>query len=134
MRRYQLARNDYEDFLRISPRNMEARLGLAYTYIQLKRYPAAMDEMNNLVEMFPDSSIVYAARAELEKDMKQYATSLYDWDEALSRDPGNKEYITSKVEVLLLSGKKEEAKRVLDEAVRNGIPRGILREWYSKCK
>lgn len=67
MRRYELARNDYEDFLKISPRNMQARLGLAYTYIQLKRYQPALDQLNNLVEMFPDSSVVYAARAELEK-------------------------------------------------------------------
>lgn len=67
MRRYELAKNDYEDFLKISPRNMQARLGLAYTLIKLKRNVQALDQMNNLVEMFPDSSIVYAARAELEK-------------------------------------------------------------------
>lgn len=46
---------------------MQARLGLAYTLIKLKRNVQALDQMNNLVEMFPDSSIVYAARAELEK-------------------------------------------------------------------
>ena len=35
LRRYELARNDYEHFLRISPRNLEARIGLAYTYSKM---------------------------------------------------------------------------------------------------
>lgn len=134
LRRYDLAKNDYEDFLRLSPGNMEARLGLAYTYIQLKRYPDAMDQMNNLVEMYPDSSVVYAARAGLEQEMKSYDTALYDWNEAIRRAPDNRDYVVSKVEILLLSDRRREAKEALDEAVRNGVPRGMLREWYSKCK
>lgn len=134
LRRYNLAKNDYEDFLKLSPRNMEARLGLAYTYMQLKLYTDAMDQMNNLVEMFPDSSVVYAARAGLEQELKSYDTALYDWDKAIKREPDNKDYVTSKVDILLLSDRKKEAKAALDEAVRNGIPRGMLREWYSKCR
>lgn len=134
LRRYELAKNDYELFLRMSPHNMEARLGLAYTYIRLGRHNEALDEMNNLVEMFPDSSVVYAARSELEKEMKSYDTALYDIDQALKREPGNRDYIVSKVDILLLADKRQEAKRVLDEAVSNGVPRGLLLEWYKKCK
>lgn len=134
MRRYELAKNDYEDFLKISLRNMQARLGLAYTLIKLKRNVQALDQMNNLVEMFPDSSIVYAARAELEKEMKSYETALYDWDEALKREPGNTDYIISKAEVLICLDRKREAKNLLDFLVRNGIARGTLKELYAKCK
>lgn len=134
LRRYALAKSDYEHFLSLSPRNMEARLGLAYTYERLGRTQEASDQLNNLVEMFPDSGVIYAARAEFEKGMKQYDVALYDIDEALKREPGNRDYIVSKVEMLLLSERKREAKRVLDDAVRNGVPRGILLEWYAKCK
>lgn len=134
MRRYELAKNDYEDFLKISPRNMQARLGLAYTYIRLKRNVQALDQMNNLVEIFPDSSIVYAARAELEKEMKSYETALYDWDEAIKREPSNTDYIISKAEVLICLDRKREAKELLDFLVRNGIARGSLKELYTKCK
>lgn len=134
MRRYELAKNDYEDFLKISPRNMEARLGLAYTYIQLKRNTQALDQLNNLVEMFPDSSVVYAARAELEKDMKAYEVALYDCDEALKREPDNQDYVISKVEVLICLDRKREAKALLDRLVRSGVARGALKEMYAKCK
>lgn len=134
MRRYELARNDYEDFLRMSPRNMQARLGLAYTYIQLKRNAQAMDEFNNLVEMFLDSSIVYAARAELEKEMRSYETALYDYNEALKREPDNQDYIISKAEVLISMDRKREAKALLDQLVKSGVARGALKDLYAKCK
>ena len=134
MRRYELARNDYELFLSMSPRNMEARLGLAYTHIKLEQPTKALDELNNLAEMYPDSCVVYAARAELEKDMKQYETALFDFDEALKRAPGNRDYTVSKVEILIAQNRKNEAKAALDEAVSHGVPRGLLLEWYAKCK
>ena len=118
----------------MAPRNMEARLGLAYTYTKLNRYAEALDEAGTLIEMYPDSSMTYAARAEIEKEMKQYEPALYDMDEALKRDPGNKDIIVSKVELLLIMGRKQEAKTTLDDAVRKGIPRGTLLEWYAKCK
>ena len=128
MRRYELAKNDYARFLSMSPRNMEARLGLAYTYIKLERTNEAMTEMNNLVEMFPDNALVYAARGELEKDLKQYDTALFDFDEALKRDPGNKDYTISKVDMLISLNRIGEAKSALD------VPRGLLHEWYAKCR
>ena len=134
MRRYELARNDYELFLSMSPRNMEARLGLAYTHIKLEQPTKALDGLNNLVEMYPDSCVVYAARAELEKDMKQYETALFDFDEALKRAPGNRDYTVSNVEILIAQNRKNEAKTALDEAVSHGVPRGLLLEWYAKCK
>ena len=134
LRRYEQARSDYADFLRMAPDNMEARFGLAYTYSRMGRSQEALDELNNLVEMYPDSSVVYAARAELEKDMKQYDTALYDFDEALKRDPGNRDYTVSKVEILILLDRRGEAKAALDEAVKRGVPRGLLLGLYAKCK
>lgn len=134
LRRYNLAKNDYEDFLKLSPRNMQAGLGLAYTYMQLGRHTDAMDRLNNLAEMYPDSSVVYAARAGVEAEVKLYDAALYDWNEAVKREPSNKDYTISKVEILLVLDRRTEAKAALDNAVRNGVPRGLLREWYQKCR
>ena len=89
LRRYDLACNDYETFLGIAPYNMEARLGLAYSYRKLGRKAAAMDEMNRLVEQFPDSAAVYAARADFEKEQKVYGAALYDWEQAIRLAPAS---------------------------------------------
>lgn len=134
LRRHELAKNDYERFVSMSPRNMEARLGLAYTYTKLDRNIDALNETSTLIELYPDSSIVYEARAEIEKNMKAYDAALYDLDEAIKRDPKNSDLFVSKVEILILLNRKKDAKNALDEAVRNGVPRGTLLEWYKKCK
>lgn len=134
MRRYELAKSDYERLVSLAPGNMEGRLGLAYTYVKLERQNDALDQLSNLVEMYPDSSIVYGARAELEKEMKMYDIALFDFDEALKRAPANRDYTISKVEILIALNRKREAKAALDLAVKHGVPRGLLLEWYRKCK
>ena len=134
LRRYEPARSDYESVLKLAPYNFEARLGLAYTLVMLGKQTDAMEQMNRLVEQHPDSAMAYAARAGLERDQRQYAPSLFDWGEAMRLAPDNADYAVSKADVLLLMGKKREAKAVLDEQVKRGVARGALREWYAKCK
>ena len=99
LRQYNLARSDYEEFLRISPLHMEARMGLAYVNEQMGRRTDAMDQFNLLVEMFPDSAACYAARAAFETKQEQYELALYDWDEAVRRQPSNIEYIATREEL-----------------------------------
>lgn len=134
LRRYDLARSDYEAFLKLAPCNMEALLGLAHVYSKLNRTADALDRMNRLVELYPDSAVVYAARAGLEKELKAYDAALYDWTNAVLLAPENTDFLISKVDILLLLGRKDEAKSDLDIAVRRGVPRGMLREWYERCR
>lgn len=134
LRRYDLAKNDYKDLLALTPNSLEARLGLAYTLILLKRTTEAMDEMNTLVEQHPDSAVAYAARAGLERDLRQYDAAIYDWGEAIRLSPSCAAYAVSKADLLLSLGRKKEAKSCLDEAVANGVVRGALREWYVRCR
>lgn len=134
LRHYELAKNDYEDILATYPRHLEARLGLAYTFIKLDKSAEAMSQMNLAVEQCPDSAVAYASRAGLERELKQYPAALYDWQEALRLAPTNTDYAVSRIDILLLLGRKEEAKAALDDLVKGGIPRGLLREWYAKCR
>lgn len=134
LRHYELAKNDYEDILATYPRHLEARLGLAYTLIRLDKPAEAMSQMNLAVEQCPDSAVAYASRAGLERELKQYPAALYDWQEALRLAPKNTDYAVSRIDILLLLDRKEEAKAALDDLVKGGIPRGLLREWYAKCR
>ena len=134
LRQYSFARADYEAFLAIQPEHLEARLGLAHVLQLLGRKTDAADELNRAVQMFPDSTDAYAARAAFETQQQQYDTALYDWDEALRLAPKNAELVVSKVDVLLRLGRKKEARAALDQAVKQGINRAALREWYDKCK
>lgn len=115
---YVQARADYEHFLRLMPRHFEAQLGMAMTNRHLGRTLDVTDDLNRLVEMFPDSAVAYAARASFEADQKQMDLALYDWDEALRLCPDNAEYKAAKANVLAALGRKKEARQLLREAAR----------------
>ena len=134
LRHYGLARADYESFLKIAPINLEARLGLATVCERMGRITDAMDELTRAVQMFPDSAVAYAARALFETGQKQYEPALYDWTEAIRRRPGNTAYVVSKVDLLLQLGRRKEARRELDDAIRRGEPRSALKEWFDRCR
>lgn len=134
LRRYDPARRDYEELLTIFPRHAEARLSLAYVLQQMGKTTDAMDHLNIVVEQHPDSVAGYVARATLEKDLKQYDAALFDWREAIKREPQNADYVASAVDILLQQNRRSEARRELDAAVGRGIPRGVLHHWYARCK
>ena len=130
LRHYDLAKFDYETFLTIQPEHFEAHLGLAHTLQKMGKKTDAFDELNRIVQLFPDSADAFAARAAYETDLKQYEAAVYDWDEALRLQPENVEYAISKVDALIRLGRRQEAREQLDAIVRRGTPRGALKQWY----
>ena len=48
-------------------------------------------------------------------------------------EPANSDFKISRVDVLLAMGQKREARAALDAMVKDGTPRGLLREWYARC-
>lgn len=134
LRHYDNAQADYESVLKLAPNNRHAMLGLVYVLSCKGKNSNALDYSNRLVELFPDSSIVYAVRAGVEKDMKAYDMALGDWTEAIRLSPANIDYQVSKVDILILMGRKKQAKNELDAIVRRGTPRGALREMYDRLK
>lgn len=134
LRRFDLSRNDLNDLLAIVPTHFEARLSLSVVLQQLGRKQEALDMLNQTIQLHADSAVAYAARANLERDLKQDEVALYDWQRAEQLSPRDPTYVVSHVDLLLVLGRNREALRVLDAAVKRGIPRGMLAEWYRKAK
>ena len=134
LRHYDMARADYDAFLAIHPQHFEAHLGRAHVLQKMGRKADILDELNLMVQQFPDSAMAYAARAAYETEQKDYDVALYDWDEALRRHPENAEYAVSKADILIGLGRKKEARETLDAAVAHGVLRGALKEWYDRCR
>ena len=133
-RRYDQAKADYDAFLAIEPLHLEARLGLAHVLQKMGRKSDTIDELNHIVQMFPDSADAHAARAAYETELQHYDIALYDWDQAIRLRPGNLSLLVSKVDVLLRMGRRREAREILDTAVASGTPRSQLHDWYERCK
>lgn len=134
MRRFDLAKNDLSDLLAFLPRHFEGRLSLAIVLQQLDRRQEALDQLNQTIELHPDSAVAYAARANLERKMKLDDAALYDWSRAEELSPRDPVYVASHADLLIVLERRTEARRVLDEAVKRGIPKGMLLEWYNKSK
>ena len=131
---YDLAKVDYDAFLAIEPVHLEARLGLAHILQKLGRKSDTLDELNRIVQMFPDSADAYAARAAFETEQQQYEVAVYDWGEAARLNPDNVDYSISMVDVMLRLGRQKEAREALDRLVVRGTPRGLLKEWYDRTR
>lgn len=134
MRRYDLAKNDYNDILLEKPTHLEARLGLAYVYQLMGKRNDALDLLNIVVEQYPDSVSGYVARASLESDMQRYEAALYDWEQAIRLQPENTDYQLSHIDVLIRVGRKEAARRELEQLSTKGVNQGALRDFYRRLK
>lgn len=134
LHRYNFARLDYENLLTIVPGNFEGQLGLALLNQKDNRHTEALDQINRLVSQYPDSAVAYAARAGIEREQGMITLSLFDYSEAIKRDPGNMEYRIDYIDALIADKKKDEARRELDRLVNMGFPRARLRNFYKRCK
>ena len=134
LRRYDLAKNDYNDILFKVPTHMEARLGLSYVYQLMGKRNDALDLLNIVVEQHPDSVAGYVARASLETNMQRYDAALYDWEEVIRQEPQNSDYRLSYIDVLIRMGRKEQAHKELDQLANRGVNRGALREFYKRLR
>lgn len=134
LRRYNFARLDYENVLRVVPGNLDARLGLALLNQKDHHYTEAMDGVNLLVSSYPDSATAWAARAGIEKERDMKELAVYDYGEALRREPDNRDWLLARADLLIALRRYEEARKDLDRLVEIGVARGELREMYRKAK
>lgn len=128
------ARLDYENLLKYCPGSFEGQLGLALLNEKDNRRTEALDQINEILNNFPDSAVAWAVRAGMEKTRKMYDVAEYDYAQAVRLDPYNHNYRLSLVDVLILMGKKEMACKELDALVRQGMHKAALKEWYDRCK
>ena len=134
MGRYNFARLDYEHLLYIVPGHFECQLGLALLNQRDRHYTKALDQINGLIHQYPDSALAYAARAGMEKERGMLELAVFDFTEALQRDPHNIDYRVNRIDLFLTLGRKREAEEDLLFLVRKGVPRASLRDFYRRLK
>lgn len=132
--RLNFARLDYERLLMLVPGNFEGQLGLALLNQKAKHYTEAMDRMNGLVSQYPDSAVAYAARGGMEKERGMLELAIYDFSEALRRDPSNTDYLLNRADLLITAKRTDAALQDLDRLTALGINRNALKELFKRIK
>ncbi len=134
LNRYRFSRLDYENLLAIAPAHFEARLGLALLNQKDKHYTEAFDQMNLLIQQHPDSAIAYAVLAGIEQERELYEPAIYDYGEAIKRDPNNTDYLLNRADLYLKLRRFIEAENDLKRLESLGIPRQSLQALYKRMK
>ena len=134
LHRYSFARLDYEHLLYLVPGNFEAQLGLALLNERDNHHTEALDGLNRLVMQFPDSTLAYAARANLERDHQQYDLAAFDYTEAIRRAPDNTDYLLARADIWITLRQYEKAKNDLQKLMTLGIPRMALKPFFERIK
>lgn len=130
--RYNFARLDYENLLKVVPGHFSGLLGLALLNQQDKHYTDAMNQINTLVTLYPDSAVAYAARAGIERERGLMELAEYDYTEALNHHPNQQDYLLNRADVRIKLGQFEKAKEDVERLVQLGVPRPGLLEWYRR--
>lgn len=132
--RLNFSRLDYEHLLMLVPGNFEGQLGLALLNQKSKHFTEAFDQINSLVNQYPDSAVAYAARGGIEKERGWLDLAIFDYSEAIRRDSTNRDYLLNRIDLLLSTKQSKAAIRDLDRLVSLGVNRNSLRELYIKAQ
>uniref|UniRef100_A0AB33JEN8 Tetratricopeptide repeat protein n=1 Tax=Prevotella sp. GTC17260 TaxID=3236796 RepID=A0AB33JEN8_9BACT len=134
LKRFNFARLDYENLLYLVPGNFQAQLGLALLNQKDQHLTEAFDQINQMVETYPDSAIVYAARGGIEKERQMYELAEFDYAEAMKRDTENIDYIINHIDLCIILKKNEQAIEELYTLEKRGVPRARLKIFYDRIR
>lgn len=131
---YDFAAADYEKLSILMPGQLNVMLGLALVRDKQGRVTESMQLMNQIVELFPDSTVAYLARGSMELDRGQNETAEYDFAIAVRLSPNDTDARLLHAESLIRLGRRSEALDELRELCRQGIPAASLTEYFRRCR
>lgn len=131
---YDFAAADYEQLSSILPGRLNVMLGLALIRDKQGRKTESMQLMNQIVQLFPDSTVAYLARGNMELDRGQNETAEYDFSIAVRLSPNDTDARLLHAEALLRLERRTEALDELKELCRQGVPAASLTEYFQRCR
>jgi predicted Zn-dependent protease len=90
--------------------------------------------VNILIQQHPDSAIAYAARADIEREMKMFSLAEYDYSEAIRLNPHNTDYLINRADIYIRMRENEKAYQDLKRLQQLGVARKALQPLYDRLK
>lgn len=129
--RYQLrlfndAHADLRTILADNPQHVNAQILDALTLQQLGQPKESLNQLNLIVSAHPDNVDALSARATVEAELKMYAMARADYDALLQLQPKESAYYIERAKMLIHLGEKKAARTDIDQAIRLGVPQGMV--------
>lgn len=131
LRLYVEARADVHRLLKADPGNANAQVLEALIMQQTGQRREALNALNRIVAAWPEHTEALLARAELETELEMHMPARADYDTLIRLHPDDGDLYVERARTLLQLGEKQAARRDLDEALRLGVPRGMVQALYN---
>lgn len=135
--RYQLrlfteAHADLQTILRENPQNENAQLLDALTLQKMGQPKEALNRLNLIVSAHPQSIDALSTRAMVESELNMPAMARADYDTLIQLCPTESGYYIERAKMLICLGEKNAAKADLNQALKLGVPRGMLHPLFQQ--
>lgn len=129
--RYQLrlfadAHADLRTLLADNPQHTNAQVLDALTLQQLGQPKESLNQLNLIVSAHPDNVDALSARAAVEAELNMHAMARADYDALIKLQPRESSYYIERAKMLIHLGEKKAARNDIDQAIRLGVPQGMV--------
>lgn len=129
--RYQLrlfadAHADLRMLLTDNPQHTNAQVLDALTLQQLGQPKESLNQLNLIVSAHPDNVDALSARAAVEAELNMHAMARADNDALIKLQPRESSYYIERAKMLIHLGEKKAARNDIDQAIRLGVPQGMV--------
>lgn len=129
--RYQLrlfadAHADLRMLLTDNPQHTNAQVLDALTLQQLGQPKESLNQLNLIVSAHPDNVDALSARAAVEAELNMHAMARADYDALIKLQPRESSYYIERAKMLIHLGEKKAARNDIDQAIRLGVPQGVV--------
>ncbi|MCL2033975.1 MAG: tetratricopeptide repeat protein [Oscillospiraceae bacterium] len=111
------AKSQYEEVLRLEPKNHAALFGFARC-LAANQDSHALDSFNKAIALEPKIAAYYACKADFLLERRDFAAAVSVYDQALAIEPDNWEYIFGKAKALEASGRLLKAAEYYGQAAQ----------------
>ncbi len=133
LRLYSDAHADLQTLMADNPQNTNAQILDALTLQQMGQPKEALNRLNLIVSAHPDNADALSTRATVEAELSLYALARADYDTLLRLFPNESSYLVERAKILLRLGEKKAAKSDLDQAIKLGVPQGMVHLLYQQA-
>ncbi len=117
---------EFNEAIRVNPRDSLAYYNRANAYRNLGEYHLAIQDYDEVLGLNPRDALAYNSRADAYLKLSEYHLAIQDYDEALAIFPQLGEAYAGRARSYQFLGRDLEAQQDLDRAVEFGFDRLLL--------
>jgi tetratricopeptide (TPR) repeat protein len=103
---YDSAIADYDQTIRLSPKNANAFYNRGSAYAKKRQYDQAITDYDRAIQLDPKNAFTYVSRGNAYLNKDQYDLAIADYSQAIRLDPANADYLSNRCLARAVAGRE----------------------------